>query len=278
MATPSSAPVGPSGRPAPRLPGPPPPHRGQFRPPAQPNPGFGPPRRPNRPALTEAQQIRLLLICSIAVVLGALGGLVATLVLPRVYVAQTTVHYSLSQSAAVSDDADRALTTQTVLITSRQVLQPVANSTNVPIDYLASNVTATVLPGSEIIQIEVRHPDRTSGVALADAIAKRYLNVANASDDLPQVQTQLNNATRQLSTPGNSPGTVTDLQNQVSDLQSQLTQLADTNNIASIVAPGFSVPQAVFPNTVATLGIGVLLGTAIAALIATNMVRRWTQR
>jgi uncharacterized protein involved in exopolysaccharide biosynthesis len=277
MVTPSSAPVGPSSWPAPRLPGPPP-LGGQFRPPPPPNAGFQSPRRPNRRALTKAQQTRLLLVCSIAVVLGALGGLVSTFVLPHVYVAQTTIRYSLSQNPSASENADRTLTTQTVQITSRKVLQPVAGSTGVPVDYLTQNVTATVVPDSEIIQIQVRHPDRSSGVQLADAIAKRYIDVANASGDLPQLQTQLNDATRQLTTPGNPPGTVADLQSQVSDLQSQLTQLAGGENPASIVAPAFSIPQAVFPSTMATLGIGVLIGAAVAALISMNMVRRWTQR
>lgn len=278
MATPSSAPVGPAGRPPPRLPGPPPPRGSQLRPPPSLNQGFPPPRRPSRPSLTKAQQTRLVLVVCIAVVLGALGGLVAAFVLPHVYAAQTTVRYNLGQSAASGDDADRALTTQTVLITSRQVLQPVADSTSVPIDYLSKNVTATVLPGSEIIQIQVKHPDRSSGVQLADAIAKRYLDVANSSDDQPQLQAQLDNATRQLTAPGVTPDTVTDLQGQISDLQTQLAQINGNNDLASIVAPAYSIPQAVFPNSLMTLGIGVLAGAAIGALSATNMIRRWTQR
>jgi capsular polysaccharide biosynthesis protein len=261
MATPSSAPVGGAGRPAPRLPGPPPPMGGQFRPP--PNVGFQPPRS-NRPSLTNAQQTRLMLVCCIAIVLGALGGLVATFVLPHIYAAQTTVRFSLGETSSSSDNSERTLTTQTVLITSRQVLQPVADSTGVPIDYLAKNVTATVVPNSEIIQIQVDHPDRTSGIQLADAVAKRYLDVANASGDRPQLQAQLDNALRQLAVPTTPADTV--------------AEAAAHDDLASIVAPAYSLPAAVFPNTLITLGIGVLVGALAAALIASNMIRRWTQR
>jgi capsular polysaccharide biosynthesis protein len=248
---------------------------GQFRPP--PNVGFQPPRS-NRPALTNAQQTRLMLVSCIAIVLGALGGLVATFVLPHIYAAQTTVRFSLGETSSSSDNSERTLTTQTVLITSRQVLQPVADSTGVPIDYLTKNVTATVVPNSEIVQIQVDHPDRTSGIQLADAVAKRYLDVANSSGDRPQLQAQLDNALRQLAVPTTPPDTVADLQSQVNDLQSQLAQAAAHDDLASIVAPAYSLPSAVFPNTLITLGIGVLVGALAAALIASNMIRRWTQR
>ena len=272
MATPSSAPVGPSGRQAPRLPGPA--GIGQFRPPP-PNQAPGQ-RRPNRRALTKAQQTRVILVCCIAVVLGLLGGLVATLVLPHVYAAETTVRYSLGQAG--SADSERTMNTQTVLITSRQVLDSVAQSTSVPLDYLHDNVTATVEPDSELIQIEVRHPDRESGVQLADAIVKRYLVVANVNSDQTELQAQLATATRQLTTPGTPPTTQAQLRSQVSDLQTQLNQLDTNAHLASIVTPPFPIPQAVFPNTPAALGIGLLIGCAAAALIVTNLIRRWTQR
>jgi capsular polysaccharide biosynthesis protein len=217
-----------------------------------------------------------MLIACISVVLGAVGGLVATLVLPHIYAAQTSIRYNLSEASSGGDSADRALATQTVLITSRQVLQPVAASTSVPVDYLIKNVTATVHENSEIIDIQVKHPDPASGVQLADAIAKRYLEVANASADRPQLQAQLDDANRQLANPTTPPDQVADLQAQVSDLQTQLAQLAGNANLASVVAPAYSLPNAVFPDTLISLGIGVLVGAAVGGLICFNMVRRWT--
>jgi capsular polysaccharide biosynthesis protein len=272
MVTPSSAPTGGAGRPAPRLPGPPGP--GQFRPP----PGYLPPPPPSRTRLTKTQQTRLALVSAIMVVLGVMLGLVATVVLPHVYAAQTTLRYSLGDAASGGDNADRTLTTQTVLITGRDVLQPVADSTGVPIDYLIKNVTATVVPNSEIITIQVNHPDRASGIQLADAISKRYLEVANGTGNQAQLQAQLDNAQRQLGNPATPPNTIADLQAQIGDLQNQLASQAAGASAASVVAPAFSVTAPVFPNTLITLAIGALVGGLLAALIGSRMVRKWTRR
>ncbi|HZZ46200.1 MAG TPA: hypothetical protein VFE65_04895, partial [Pseudonocardia sp.] len=58
--------------------------------------------------------------------------------------------------------------------------------------------------------------------------------------------------------------------------QTPLAQLAGDTNLASVVAPAYSLPNAVFPDTLISLGIGVLIGAAIGGLICFNMVRRWT--
>jgi uncharacterized protein involved in exopolysaccharide biosynthesis len=212
------------------------------------------------------------------VVLGVVLGLVATVVLPHVYAAQTTIRFSLGNNDSGDDNADRTLTTQTVLITGRDVLQPVADSTGVPVDYLIKNTVATVVPNSEIIQIQVNHPDRASGIQLADAIAKRYLEIANNTGNQAQLQAQLDSAQRQLANPATPPDTVGDLQSQVGDLQNQIAAQATSSNIASIVAPAYSVTAPVFPDTLITLGIGALVGAAIAALVGSRMVRNWTRR
>lgn len=272
MATPSSAPTGGAGRPAPRLPGPPGP--GQFRPP----PSFAPPPQPARPRLTKTQQTRLVVVSAIMVVLGVALGLVATVVLPHVYAAQATVRYNLSSRSGGGDDADRTLTTQTVLITGRDVLQPVADSTGVPVDYLTAHTTATVVPNSEIIQIQVTHPDRASGIQLADAVAKRYLEVANTSPNTVQLQTQLSAAQKQLATPTTPPETAAELQSQVADLQNQIAAQATANNRASIVAAAYSLTAPVFPNTLITLAVGALVGALLAAYLGLRMVRGWTRR
>ncbi|WP_084210796.1 hypothetical protein [Pseudonocardia acaciae] len=276
MATPSSAPAGGAGRPAPRPPGPPP-VPGQYRPPA--GGGFGPPgqRPPSRPSLTKPQQVRIGLVSAILVVLGVALGLVATMALPHVYAAQATIRYNLSDRSSAGD-ADRTLTTQTVIITGREVLQPVADSTGVPVDYLTKNVIATIVPNSEIIQIQVNHPDRGSGIQLADAVARRYLDVANDAGDRARTQAQLDNLQKQLANPATPPAQVADLQGQVADLQGQIAQLATRSNIASIVAPAFSVLAPVFPNTLITLGIGAMIGVLAAALAGTRMARNWTRR
>lgn len=222
--------------------------------------------------------MRLSLVSAILIVLGVALGLFATLALPHVYAAQSTIRYNLGESASGSGDADRTLTTQTVIITGREVLQPVADSTGVPVDYLTENVSATVLPNSEIIQVQVDHPDRASGIQLADAVVKRYLGVANNSGDQARLQAQLDAAQRQLASPTTPPAQITDLQAQVTDLQGQLADLASTSNIASVVAPAYSVLEPVFPNRMITLGIGALIGVLAAALVGSRMTRNWLKR
>jgi capsular polysaccharide biosynthesis protein len=248
----------------------------------------GGPGRPGRPPLSRAQQGRLRLVCALMVLVGVAGGLLATVALPHVYAAQVEVLYNLGDTDSSSGLADTTLTTQTLLITSDQVLQPVSASTTVPVDYLQKNVKATVVPNtnpgttddsvpnSEVLQIEVDHPDRISGVELANAIAKRYLQVANGNTDL--LEAQLDNAQRQLSNPATPPESLPDLQSQVTDLTQQITQDASSNSMASIVGPAYSRTAAVFPNTLITLAIGALAGVLLAALVGWRMVSRWTRR
>jgi capsular polysaccharide biosynthesis protein len=218
------------------------------------------------------------LVSAIMVVVGVLLGLVATFALPHVYGAQTTVRYNLSADSSGANDADRTLTTQTVLITGRDVLQPVADSTGVPVDYLTKNTTATVVPNSEIIQIQVNHPDRASGIQLADAVAKRYLEIANSTGNQAQLQAQLDTAQKQLANPTTAPDVAAGLQAQIADLQNQIASQASANNRASIVAPAYSLPSPVFPNTAITLGVGALVGALLAVLICYRLVRNWTRR
>jgi uncharacterized protein involved in exopolysaccharide biosynthesis len=232
--------------------------------------------------LTKAQRTRLVLVRCLLVVGGLLSGLVATYVLPHVYAAQAVVVFNLGETFSSKALADTTLTTQTLLITSGEVLQPVVKSTGVPLDYLAHNVTATVVsntnpgtsddnvPNSEVINIRVKHPDRASGIVLANAVAQQYLRVANSSDG--QLQAQLDKAQRKLANPDAAPDVIVSLQSQISDLQAQLDQNIAHNNLASIAAPAYSIDAPVFPNTLITLGIGVLAGALAAGLVSFMMV------
>jgi uncharacterized protein involved in exopolysaccharide biosynthesis len=217
-------------------------------------------------------------VSAIMIVVGVAGGLLASVVLPHIYAAQTTIHYNLSNQSGTDDNADRTLTTQTVLITGRDVLQTVSDSTSVPVDYLTKNVTATVVPNSEIIQIQVTHPDRASGIQLANAVAQRYLQLANANGQQAQLQAQLDSVQRQLANPATPTDTAADLQSQIGDLQNQLATNAATTSVASTVAPAYSVTAPVFPNTLISLGLGAVAGAVLAGLVGSRLVRNWTRR
>jgi uncharacterized protein involved in exopolysaccharide biosynthesis len=263
----SSAPPGGAGRPPVRQPGPPP---GQLPPVL--GPGYLPPP-PSSPPLSSAQQSKIALVCVLAVVAGALLGLLATVVLPHVYAAQTTIRYSVGEGG--SDAADRALTTQTVIITSREVLDPVAKSTGIPVDYLVRNTTAVVVPNSEIIQVQVKHSDRAAGIRLADAVAKQYIEIAAAHSPRAAVQTELDGLQHQLNSATTPAASLPELRVRITALQNELDNLATRTNLASIAAPAYSLPDPVFPNTLITVGIGALVGIVAAAWIGSSMARRF---
>jgi capsular polysaccharide biosynthesis protein len=283
MTTPRSALVGGAGRPVSRPPGLPPlPGRSGAR------VGGGAGRPGARPALTSAQQTRLRLVCSLVVLVGVLGGLLATVVLPHVYGARVQVLLNLGDTSSSTALADTTLTTQALLVTSAEVLAPVSARTSVPINYLTANVTATVVPNtnpgtlddnvpnSEVIQIQVNHPDRSSGVVIANEVAKQYLQIAAGPND--QLQAQIDSAQRQLANPLADPNTALDLQGQITELQNQLTGNIRGGNLASLVGPAYSMSSAVFPNTLITVGIGAMVGILVAALIGLRMIRGWTKR
>ena len=247
--------------------------------------GNGPGRRP---ALTRAQQARLRLVSAIIVLVGVLGGLLATVILPHVYAARVSVLINLGDTSAATSLADTTLTTQALLITSPQVLGPVSARTTVPIDYLFKNVTATVVPNTnpgtvsdnvpnaDVIQIQVDHPDRTSGMEIANEVAKQYLSVAGGPNN--QIQAQIDGDQRQLNDPTTDPNAALDLQAQISDLQNQLSSNVRGETLPSIVGPAYSVTAPIFPNTLITLGIGALVGILGAALIGFRLVKGWTKR
>ncbi len=252
----SSAPAGGPGHP---LPGP-----------AGPPPGYGPPR-PAEATLTKAQRSRVVTTFVVLVLVGAgLGLLVATL-LPKEYAAQSSIRYTIGRG---SDDADRVLATQTVLITGREVLQGAADAAGVPVEYLTDHSTAAVVPNSEIIHIQVRHPSRPTGVQLADAVARRYLEVAGANSPRAAVQKQLADLQQQLTSGVVPAAQLPELRLRIAAVQGQLDDLATTENLPSLAAPAYSLPDQVFPNTPATVGGGALVGLIVAGLVSSALVRR----
>jgi len=260
------------------LPGPPlgGPGGGPFRPPG---PRFVPPPPPRR-RLTGAQGSRLGLYALVIIVLGAAAGLAVTLLLPTQYAARTLIEYNVSvENASDFLRTDRNLTSQTVLLTSRAVLGPVADANDVSADDLAKRVSATLLNAnsvnSEIIQVDVVNTDRATGVKLAGAIATQYLTVAKANSPANYIQTQLDDARRQLAsaTAANLPT----LQSRVATLQGQLDTENITGNRASIVVPAYSVAAPAYPNPVLAAATGALCGIVVAGLVVIGLSRRWTR-
>lgn len=255
-----------------------PPPGGPGGPYNQPGPRLPPP--PSR-RLTPAQGSRLAMIAGVIVVLGALVGLLATMALPTKYAARTLIEYHVSlENASEFLRTDRNMTTQTVLLTSRSVLGPVAEQNGVSPDVLADNVNATLIKGtnaveSEIIQVDVLSSSRDSGVTLANAIAKQYLQVVEANSPKAYIQQQLDDAKKQLSS--STGASAANAQTRINTLQGQLDIENMTGNSAKVVVPAYSVAAPAEPNRPVAIATGALLGILVAGLAAIFLSRRWTR-
>ncbi|WP_156993703.1 hypothetical protein [Pseudonocardia acaciae] len=258
------------------LPGPPGGPQGGFRP----GPRFAPAPPPRR-RLTPAQGSRLGLISGLIVVLGAAAGLAVTLLVPTLYAARTDIEYTVSrENASEFLRTDRNLTTQTVLITSRTVLGPVADANGVSPDELTGRVSAKILMGkdqvtSEVIEVTVLDPDRQAGVKLADDVAKQYLKVFSQNGPKAYLQAQLDEARRQLASA--PAATAPQVQTRINTLQGQLDTVNIAGNRAAILVPAYSVSAPAYPNPMLFAATGALCGLVVAALVAIALSRRWTR-
>ncbi|MGH3610515.1 MAG: hypothetical protein ACRDRD_20870, partial [Pseudonocardiaceae bacterium] len=87
------------------------------------------------------------------VLLGVAVGLAGALVLPKTYGARAEILYSIGQDPQDGDPLkqDRELSTQLVYLTSRAVLNPVAQKQGRQFDDLAKDVSVQVLNNSEVM-------------------------------------------------------------------------------------------------------------------------------
>ena len=244
----SSAPSAPTGTPQasppprlrpPPLPGPPP----GMRMPGPPLPGgfrYIPPPAPRR-LLDGAQRGRLLGVAVALILVGAAFGYLVSLAVPTRYGAITTIMYNVAgQNTGDFLKTDREMATQAVLVTGRNALKPVADQSGIDVDDLTRNTSATILGQSNIIQIEVKDQTPSGAVNLANAIAKQYITVSNASGPKGYVQNLLTAVQQQLASPpttGNTPTNTAALQAREAALQSQLDQMNLTSNQSTVLVP-----------------------------------------
>jgi uncharacterized protein involved in exopolysaccharide biosynthesis len=216
------------------------------------------------------------LIWLVIVMLGAAAGLALTKSQTKLYAARTNIQYIVSNEDA-SDQlkVDRDLSTQAVLITGRSVLGPVAQSNSVDPDELAEHTTATILPESSIIQVDVLNADPQAGVQLANGIAEEYLKLVAAGSPTVYIQQQLDSAKRDLTSA--TAAQAATLQSRITTLQGQLDVENISGTRASIVVPAYAVTGVAYPNSLLAAGTGTLCGVVIACLVAIALSRRWTK-
>jgi uncharacterized protein involved in exopolysaccharide biosynthesis len=216
------------------------------------------------------------LIWLVIAMLGAAAGLALTKSQTTLYAARVEIQYNVSvQDASDHLKTDRDLTTQTVLLTSRSVLGPVAQANGVDADDLAADTEATIVPESSIIQVDVLNADRDAGVKLATAIGDQYLKVVAADSPTVYIQGQIDQAKQQLTTA--SPTDAAVLQSRITTLQGQLDIEHIAGTQASVVVPAFSVTEPAYPNSLLAAGTGTLCGILVACLVAIGLSRRWTR-
>jgi uncharacterized protein involved in exopolysaccharide biosynthesis len=229
--------------------------------------------------------VRLGLYWLVIVVMGAAAGLAITMVQTKLYAADATVQYKVSQQDA-SDNlrVDRAMTTQTLLITGRSVIGPVAQANGVDPDDLAKHTSATILQGadsgsgdtgSSIIQIQVLNADPSTGVKLANALAQQYLLVAATNSPAVYLQQQIDATKTQLTS--SSDGDAATLQSRLTSLQGQMDVEMLAGSRASIAAPAYADPDPAYPNQILAAATGTFCGIVAACLFAIWMSRRWTR-
>lgn len=271
---PSSARQSPPGPPGQPLPGPPP---GVWLPGPPPpgGPRFAPTAAPRRPRLTDQQRSRLVRTALALTVLGAVLGYLIALMMPTQYAARTSIQYTIAgENTGEFLKTDRDLTTQVVLLTSRNVLQPVADANGISVSGLSERVSARIVAESNIIQLEVRDKSRQGGVDLASAITARYLEVADASGPKGYLQAQLAEVRSQQGTPGSDAAALTA---RAAALQAEIDELNLTSNQSSVIVPAYSVEGERYPDPTVSAITGGVCGLVVALITVITLTRRWTR-
>lgn len=257
-----------------------------------------------RPRSLRTWSVRRVIAVSAGLVL--LCVLVAYLVSgaqPTVYGAQADVLYKVPGS---SQEAERQLATQQVLLSSRGVLAPVAERFDVPLAALTASQQVEILAGSEILRLQVRNEDAGLAVRLAQAIADSYIaSVSTSLGDIGSEQErQLRDQITDLSVAAAAGRTRLDeiaalraaggvtaetsreerrlqiedttLTQRISTLQAQLTELliqGENARPAEILTPAYLLDEPVGPKPVRAAAAGAMVGLLLAGGLLAVVLR-----
>jgi len=131
-----------------------------------------PPERLGAPLFS----FRLLALLAAIVLLGAGSSFLLSAAGDPVYGARAEILFT--GDTAVSDTAaERRLDTQRVLLSSRAVLEPVSDSTGIPVEDLREDVAASIVDSSQIIELTVADGDPVRAEAVAEAVVSSYLTL-----------------------------------------------------------------------------------------------------
>ncbi|MBB5159896.1 hypothetical protein [Saccharopolyspora phatthalungensis] len=248
-----------------------------------------------------ANKRRLLGVSLLIVLIGAGTAFVGALVWPPVYAARAQILFPIGEEKSTGFlREDRSLTTQLVLLRSRQVLGPVAARERLPVEELEKTVTMSLLDSSEVLQVEARAGVPDVALRRTQEIVDRYRDVARTNSgsgvdgyvrgQLGDVRAKLAEASTQVSRERAVAGSpslasaeslVQGLQQREQQLQSQLDQLSMAELARSepkLVVLAYLVTDPVSPRPMFATVAGALAGLLVAALTAVPLVRRWSTR
>jgi hypothetical protein len=237
--------------------------------------------RPQR-MLTVAEALRLALIGLMILLVGTGAGYAGSLLLPEQYGARMQLRYNLTQAEPNELlREDRTLITQLVVLRSRPVLEPVASANGLTAEELSENTTAKIVESSEIIEVEIHDPSRERGQLMLQAIADRYIALANGPDENPvrnYLESQLREVQERLRRPNVSSGEAGGLAQREAALLAQLDTLRLTGPPAQVLTPPYSLAEPVSPRPLFAATTGALSALLVAALVVLLVARRWMLR
>lgn len=261
----------------------------------------GPPSPPR--SLRTWSPRRLTAACLALVAVSTLCAYLASAARAPVYAARADVLFELSGS---SQEAERQLATQRVLLSSRGVLEPVARKFDVPLSELTRSQEVEQISGSEILRLQVRHPDRVLAVRLTQAVADGYVAAVSAPEAAggEEQERQVRDKITQLSVTaaavrarlediaaaraaGNAGPRATEeerqlqvqestLSPQISALQAQLTELLvarENDRPARILTEAYLLDEPVAPQPVRAAAAGAMAGILLASLLLALALR-----
>ena len=234
-----------------------------------------------------AANLRLAVLCVMIVAVGAGAGYIGALVQPKQYAARAELQYKLSQ--AVPNELlreDRRLSTQLVLLGSRDVLGPVSVDNGMAPEELAENVSAQVIAGSEIIEVEVRDRTPEHAQMLLTRVIDRYLSVANRDWADPvgvYLESQLSAVQQQLQASDGAEGRPAALVQKEQVLLDLLGSLqtkssngpqSQSGPPARILTAPYQVDAQVQPKPLVAVATGTATALVVAGFVVLLVVRR----
>lgn len=224
---------------------------------------------------------RLVLVALLLLIAGTTGGYLVAALTPPTYAARADLIYPLTAERPTGFlREDRSLTTQVALLTSRAVLGPVARANRVEVEALGAALSAEVLEGSEIIQLEVRNADRTRGVLLLDAVIRQYLSITEtgASEDTrAYLEAQIEDSRIELARDDLTDGEREALAARQVALLGQLDAINLSGAQARVVVDTYSAPDPVSPRPLFAAATGAVTSAIVAAVVVALLARRWTR-